>query len=133
MRRVLRAEIVDAVGLHWDVDKLADHIAGTGGLFSDGRAEMIARTEVSMAQNAGTLEAGRQARAAGLNVRKVWGLGPNPCELCQDAAAEGDIDLDDDFGDEAGSGPPLHPNCQCTLDLVVADEEKEAKMQDDDI
>jgi hypothetical protein len=85
-----------------------------------------------MAQNQGTSEAGRQAKAAGLNVRKVWTLGPNPCELCQDAAAEGDIDLDADFGDEAGNAPPLHPNCECNLDLFVADEEEEAKMQDDD-
>jgi hypothetical protein len=94
---------------------------------------MIARTEVSMAQNQGTLEAGRQAKAAGLDVRKVWTLGPNPCPICEAAAEMGVIDLDADFGDEAGDAPPLHPNCQCALDLFVADEEEEAKkMQDDD-
>jgi hypothetical protein len=131
MRRVLREEIHNAVGLHWDVDKLADRLVDTG-LFSDARAEMIARTEINMAQNQGTLAAGRQAKAAGLNVRKVWTLGPNPCEQCQDAAAEGDLDLEDDFGGDAGDAPPLHPNCECNLDLFVADEEEEAKMQDDD-
>jgi hypothetical protein len=130
MRNVLRDEVRHAVGLHWDVDKLADHLVDTG-LFSDQRAEMIARTEISMAQNQGTLEAGRQARAAGLNVRKVRTLGPNPCPQCEAAAAEGDIDLDADFGSDAGA-PPLHPNCMCALDLFVADEEEEAKMQDDD-
>jgi hypothetical protein len=130
-RNVLREEIRDAVGLHADVDTLADRIADTG-LFSDARAEMIARTEINMAQNQGVLEAGRQAKAAGLPVRKVWVLGDNPCPLCEAAAAEGDIDLDADFGDEAGDAPPLHPNCECSLDLFVADEEEEAKMQDDD-
>jgi hypothetical protein len=131
MRKVLRDEIVDAVGLHWDVDRLADRLEQTG-LFSDARAEMIARTETNMAQNQGVLEAGRQARAAGLPVTKVWTLGPNPCPQCEAAAAEGDIDLDADFGSDAGDAPPLHPNCECNLDLFVADEEEKAKMQDDD-
>jgi hypothetical protein len=132
MRDVLRKEIRDAVGLHQDVDRLADRLEQTG-LFSDARAEMIARTEINMAMNQGTLEAGRQARAAGLDVRKVWTLGDNPCPACEEAAEQGDIDLDADFGDEAGDAPPLHPNCECNLDLFVADEEKEAKMQDDEI
>jgi hypothetical protein len=135
-RDVLRREIRDAVALHWGPDKLADRIEETG-LFSDARAEMIARTEINMAQNQGVLEAGRQARDAGADVRKVWTLGDNPCPQCEDAAAEGDIDLDDDFGSDAGDSPPLHPNCECSLDLIVADdeeeeepEEEEAKMQD---
>jgi hypothetical protein len=127
MRKVLREEIRDAVGLHLDVDQLADRLEQTG-LFSDARAEMIARTEINMAQNQGVLEAGRQARAAGLPVQKIWVLGDNPCPQCEDAAAEGAIDLDDNFGDEAGDAPPLHPNCECNLDLFVADEEEEAKM-----
>jgi hypothetical protein len=129
-RNVLRREIRDSLATDRDVDRLADHITDTG-IFSDDRAEMIARTETNMAMNQGVLEAGRQARDAGLNVRKAWTLGPNPCELCQDAAAEGDIDLDDDFGSDAGDAPPLHPNCECSLDLVVANEEEEEedKMQ----
>jgi hypothetical protein len=132
MRDVLRKEIRDAVGLHWDVDKLADRLEQTE-IFSDQRAEMIARTEVSMAQNQGVLEAGRQARAAGLDVRKAWELGPNPCPACEAMADENDIDLDTDFGDETSS-PPLHPNCECSLNLFVGDgdEEEEAKMDDID-
>jgi len=124
MRDVLRNEIRVAVGTHMDVDKLADHIADTGA-FSDYRAEMIARTEVSMAQNQGILEAGRQAQAAGLDVKKVWTLGDNPCPLCEDAAAEGQIDLDEDFGGDAGDAPPLHPNCECTLDLITDSEDRD--------
>ena len=127
-RQVLREEITDAVALHWDVDKLADRLADMG-IFSDYRAEMIARTETNMAQNQGVLAAGRQARALGLNIKKVWTLGPNPCELCQDAAAEGVIDLDADFG-AADEAPPLHPNCECLLELVEGENEIEADTAD---
>ena len=135
-RRVLRKEITDAVGLHQGVDLLADHIADTG-LFSDARAEMIARTEISMAENEGTLEAGRQAKAAGVPLRKQWVLADNPCPLCQEAAALGVIDLDRDFGAAGSSPPPLHPNCMCAIDLVALDEEarkraSEADMSNDD-
>jgi hypothetical protein len=76
----LKGEIRDAVALHWDVDKLADRLEEMS-VSSDYRAEMIARIEVSMAQNQGVLEAGKQARDAGSNVRKVWTLGDNPCPL----------------------------------------------------
>jgi hypothetical protein len=121
-RNVLRREIRDGLATDRDVDRLADHITDTG-IFSDDRAEMIARTEINVAMNQGVLEAGRQARSAGLPVRKVWTLGANPCPQCEDAAAEGDIDLEDDFGGDAGDAPPLHPNCECSLDLFVADDE----------
>jgi hypothetical protein len=116
-----------------DVDRLADRIADAG-VFSDDRAEMISRTEINMAMNQGVLEAGRQAQAQGMNVRKVWTLGANPCPQCEDAAAEGDIDLEEDFGSDAGDSPPLHPNCECSLDLFVADEDQtDADEGDDDM
>jgi hypothetical protein len=65
------------------------------------------------------LEAGHQARDQGLNIRKVWTLGDDPCEFCQAVAAEyGDEDLDDPFESEDNEvdAPPLHPNCNCELD-----------------
>jgi hypothetical protein len=129
-RGVLAREIRDAVALHWDVDKLADRLGDTG-LFSDYRAEMIARTETNMAQSQGVLAAGREAEAAGFRVQKVWTLGPNPCPLCEDAAAEGAIDLEEDFGSDAGDAPPLHPNCECSLDLFVSDDEQRQEDEED--
>ena len=123
-RDTVQGLVRDAAALHWDTDKLATKLEDTG-TFSAGRAEMIARTEISFAQNQGTLEAGRQARdASGQNIRKVWTLGDDPCPLCEDAAAEGDVDLEEDFGD-AGDAPPLHPNCECELDLFVPDEDED--------
>ena len=39
-----------------------------------------------------------------------------------EAAAEGEVDLDEDFGD-SGDSPPLHPNCMCEIELFEPDEE----------
>jgi hypothetical protein len=121
----------DAQALHWSADKLADKIEEAG-TFSRERAEMIARTEISFAQNAGVLEAGRQARdATGHNIQKVWTLGgDDPCPLCEDAAAEGVVNLEDDFG-EAGDAPPLHPNCECELELFVGEDEDEDESEEE--
>ena len=122
-RDILKSEVSRAIAGNWDVDTLADRIADTG-VFSDYRAEMIARTETNAAQNWGTLAAGREASNAGVKMLKSWSLGPDPCPACEEAAAEGEIELDDEFGD-AGDAPPLHPNCQCELDLVVAGDSDE--------
>jgi len=76
MHKVLRDEIVDAVGLHWPVDLLADHIADTG-LFSDARAEMIARTETNMAQNQGPNRNTDPHHQAG---GRPWSVMPENCQ-----------------------------------------------------
>lgn len=130
LRNIVRAEVRDAVATDRDVDRLADHLVDTGA-FSDYRAEMIARTEINMAMNQGVLAAGRQARALGLKeVQKVWTLGDNPCEFCQEAAAQGVIGLDEDFEGEAGDAPPLHPNCECSLELFISDRAPSADAAD---
>ena len=122
-RETLTDLVTNAVALHWDFDQLADKITDTG-VFSDARAEMIARTEINRAQNAAVLEMARLAkeRDPDWGLKKIWTLGANPCVLCQEAAAIGAVDIDEDFGD-AGDGTPLHPNCECDLDLVAPDEE----------
>jgi hypothetical protein len=118
-RDVVNGLVRDAIALHWDADKLADKLTDTG-VFSDQRAEMIARTEISMAQNSATLEMAKLAGERGVDLKKIWTVDGNPCPLCEEAAAMGVLDLDDDFGD-AGDMPPLHPNCMCDLDLVMRD------------
>lgn len=130
-RNTVQGLVKQATELHWSVDKLADRIEESG-TFSPERALMIARTEISFAQNAGVLQAGREARAAsGVDIRKVWTLGTDPCPLCEDAAAEGAIDLEEDFGD-AGEAPPLHPNCYCSLDLFVPEDEEEYEAEEEE-
>jgi hypothetical protein len=121
-RAEVRKAVQTGVALHWDVDKLAERIQEAG-VFSNNRAVMIARTETNQAQNAGMLEAGRQAAATGRRILKRWTLGSDPCPLCLEASAEGEIELDEDFGD-AGEQPPLHPNCECEIELFEPDEEE---------
>ncbi len=131
-RDMLRDLIAGGLEDNLGTDAITDSIADSG-LFSDDRADLIARTEVSRANSEAALEGYRGARdSAGVSVRKEWLLGPNPCEICQDNADDGDIDIDDDFssGDDA---PPAHPNCECAVSPVVDDDaDKIAKGYDPD-
>jgi hypothetical protein len=84
--------------------------------FSAERAETIARTEIARADVAGNMIAYRES---GVVIGKAWLLGSehDDDDECDDAAAMGVVDLDDDFG---GIGdPPAHPNCVCDVAPVV--------------
>jgi SPP1 gp7 family putative phage head morphogenesis protein len=72
------------------------------------RAEMIAMTEANRAYNAGILDAFTQAGVTQFN----WVVQENGCKDC--AEQEGAHDVDTDVA------PPLHPNCQCSIQQVVA-------------
>jgi len=107
-----------------------------GGLDAD-RAQAIARTETARAYSDGQIAAWRDTD--GIVTGKTWLVSPFACEFCDAAAIEfGDkaIPLDQDFyplgsqiigesgksltiGFEAVSGPPLHPNCRCSIDAAL--------------
>lgn len=85
------------------------------------RAEVIARTETIRASNQAALDSYKQS---GVVHRKAWLASPESCEACQELEAYGPIAIDDEFfGDSYsdGQGPPLHPNCTCTIIPVVDD------------
>jgi hypothetical protein len=90
--------------------------------FSRGRAEMIARTEMSRASMTGAIEAWRKS---GVVTSKVWLLSADHPEdkpdVCDDNAEQGPIPLDEPFasGDDA---PVAHPNCWCSMAPVVETE-----------
>lgn len=86
------------------------------GVFSAGRAETIARTEVSRAQNEASLKAytsngyeGKRWLTSGFDVDNGDAFGP-----CVINEAAGPVALHDAFpsGDDA---PPAHPRCRCTV------------------
>ncbi|CAN5785305.1 hypothetical protein BH11GEM2_BH11GEM2_26480 [soil metagenome] len=85
--------------------------------FSSERADTIARTELARADVAGNM---MSYRDSGVVEGKQWVLGSEheDEDECDDAAAMGVVDLDDDFG---GIGdPPAHPRCVCDVVPVMA-------------
>lgn len=89
-------------------------------IFSENRAAMIARTEISRAQVNANLDAWK---ATGLVSKVKWlAVGPDPCPICEDN--DGVIR---GIGEEFPSGdimPLAHPNCYCILQAVLEPEEK---------
>ena len=96
------------------------------------RATTIARTESMRAARVAEVEAWS---ATGMVQGKTWLLAPDPCEFCEAASksfSTNAIGLGDNFfkkgdtitGADGGSmvldyedvaGPPLHPNCRCSM------------------
>lgn len=107
----------------FDVAELSDHISELIG--DDARAETIARTETMTASNEGQQEAWDQAVEDGLltgNEQQEWIVTPDDrlCPICEPMDGV-KADLDGTFqvdGDDI-DGPPAHPNCRCTIGLVV--------------
>jgi hypothetical protein len=108
-RDMLRSTITGGLADNVGYDEIVDRIEALG--FGTARAETIARTEIARANSAAALDSYRAARdGAGVKTKKEWLVDDEPCEVCQENAAAGAIDLDDDFpsGDAA---PPGHPRC----------------------
>jgi len=96
------------------------------------RALTIARTEAQRASRAAEVEAWR---STGLVEGKTWLLAPDPCEFCEAASksfSDNAVGIEESFykkgetlvGADGGElvldyenvdGPPLHPNCRCSL------------------
>ena len=100
------------------------------------RAQAIARTETARAYTDGQIASWEDSNIV---EGKVWLVSPFACEFCEAAAAEfatNQIGLRDNFysigqtitGIDGGtmtigfddvSGPPLHPNCRCSIDAAL--------------
>jgi hypothetical protein len=90
--------------------------------FSAERAALVAHTEIAFVNSMASLMSYKGARDdLGLNIKKEWLLGENPCDICIANNDQGAIDLDDEFqsGDDA---PPAHPNCECAVSPVMDDD-----------
>jgi SPP1 gp7 family putative phage head morphogenesis protein len=90
-------------GQHW-----LDKVSRTGLGNSSARSEMIARTEVARAMNAGAIQAYKDHGVT----RKHLLAAPDDreCETCKAAENAGTIPLDAIY---PGGEPPLHPMCRC--------------------
>jgi len=119
------------------------------------RAELIARTEMNRAYNAGRRMS--WSTVPDVVVGKYWGVSTKPCEFCAAAGAASDptitgrvVPLDEPFfplghllvGTSGGTmilnyeeiqRPPLHPNCRCSLMPVTRSELKNMGLSEADI
>ena len=111
-RSFLRGLVSDAIESGWSNNRLADQIADSYA-FSDARADMIARTETARADVEGNIAGWKEA---GIQ-EKQWLIADACCDEC--AEIDGEIvGINEDFS-SGDSGPPLHPNCRCTVIAVV--------------
>ncbi|HKS95406.1 MAG TPA: phage minor head protein, partial [Terriglobia bacterium] len=107
----LREIVKNAFEQDTPISELIDNIADADS-FSEQRAELIARTEVSMAQVKGNYEVWKQS---GL-VRKVKWLISADHDIEDECDSNGDEEVE--FGQVFPSGdltPPAHPRCMCVL------------------
>ena len=119
-RNLVAGDIDTAMKEGWTTDQLADALEENYA-FSEGRAETIARTEIARADMQGSMKTYRESKVV---TGKQWLLAEDPCDICQDNADDGIIDLDDDFtsGDDAA---PAHPNCECDVTPIVGEDDED--------
>lgn len=111
-RDMIRQLIYDGLRNADTKDEIATAIEDST-LFSEERAQLIAAAEISRAHSAGALIGGQQARDAGNDVKKYWGItDEETCPICQDNADDGLIDLDEEFS-SGDLTTPAHPRCRC--------------------
>lgn len=112
--------VVQALDEGWSNDTLAENIRDSY-LFSDARAETIARTETARADVQGNLIG---YSASGVVIGKEWITADDEdvSSECQANAAQGVIGLEDSFVSGADA-PPEHPNCRCDVLPVVGEED----------
>ena len=79
--------------------------------------QRIAKTETAWAANQGALNAGEEL---GIEKYEIL-LDPDACNDCQDAYVnDGNVFSKDDLADIGE--PPLHPNCQCSIEPYITDD-----------
>jgi hypothetical protein len=115
IRETISKGLVDNIGS----DEIAT-LVQEGTAFSEERAALITRTEISRANSAAALDSYQAASSIGVKVKKQWLLGEHPCPTCLANSMEGAIDLDAVFS-SSDQHPPAHPRCECALSPVVED------------
>jgi SPP1 gp7 family putative phage head morphogenesis protein len=118
-RDMVRSTVARGVEEGWTNERIADELEGNYA-FGSKRAETIARTETAYADIQGNLEG---YRASGVVSGKEWIVAQD--EMCEDCEGLNGIvvGLDEQFPDDGGDGPPLHPNCRCDILPVLTEEE----------
>ena len=134
-RDMIRTIIADGLENNLSAEDIADQIESSVA-FSPERADLVAKTEITRTNSDAALSAYRDARDAGVRLKKRWLVAAQDvCDDCTKNAKQGAIELDAQFqsGDD---GPPNHPNCRCSVSPVVytgpTDEEDNGDDDEDD-
>jgi len=123
-----RQDITDAIAAAFESGTLReayDDILESVG--DDTRAELITRTECMMAVNEGQRESWAQAEEAGLltgDEKRVWIATDDACSECEELDGV-QVDLDEEYPLDGGDGPPKHPRCRCTENIVAGQSSEE--------
>jgi len=119
LRETLSAGLQNEEGIPEMKKRVADVFENARGY----RAERIARTEVARSTTFATLESYRQSEIVEM---KEWLTAADEKVEEQCASLEGlTVPLDESFHGE--DGPPLHPNCRCTVIPVIKSNGRAAK------
>jgi HK97 family phage portal protein len=128
----LNATLTEGISAGEGLGDLNKRVAAVYDQATSYRTERVARTESQYASNAATLDAYEQTTYV---VYKEWFANPDACEYCQEMDGtqvgleevfvnQGDsVDVHNDDGSTDSydadysdiGGPPLHPNCECTI------------------
>lgn len=124
----LRGELIEGIVERGDtLIQLRERVESVFGNAEQWRAQRIAASEASRAVHAAQEAA---AEESGVVQGFEWLLSEDACPLCREVAEKvGRVKLGDRFA-EIGTNetykdirhPPLHPQCQCTMVHVLADE-----------
>jgi SPP1 gp7 family putative phage head morphogenesis protein len=112
-RDAIKQAVTEAFEKNTPIDELAQKIQESG-IFSDSRAQMIARTEVANAQVKGNFDTWMKS---GVVDKVKWIVDGDPCDIC--IANDGEVRK---IGEAFPSGdimPTVHPNCACGLVAVL--------------
>lgn len=94
----------------------ADIVSTTMNDLIEQMPDLIAETEVQDAVESAVVDTIKQAGVPKMR----WITEPDACNICQEIADQGAIDVDSEF--QGGiSSPPLHPRCRCVV-AVARDE-----------
>lgn len=117
-RDMIKSTILEAEKNGWSNNQLKSALEDNYA-FSPERAEVIARTELKMADGAGNMIG---YRSSGVVSGKEWMTSEDDsCDDCAGNEADGIVPLDDTFssGDDT---VPAHPNCNCSVSPVLSDD-----------
>jgi hypothetical protein len=112
-RNMVRDLIADGLANNLGSAKIAESIQD-GLAFGADRAQLIAFTEIAMANGAGKMAGWKEAQGMGLVLTKAWDAEDEACPICEANEDQGDIPLDEPFssGDDT---EPAHPACRCSV------------------